>query len=50
MTNVPRAPITCPHKECGYTWTPRVDNPVKCRLCQRWMNKPTPKPAPSAPR
>lgn len=24
---------TCPHPTCGYEWTPRKANPVKCPQC-----------------
>lgn len=27
-------PKTCPHARCGYTWTPRKAEPVKCPRCQ----------------
>jgi predicted Zn-ribbon and HTH transcriptional regulator len=33
-----REPMTCPH--CGYVFTPRVEKPKRCPLCQRWINKP----------
>ena len=27
--------MKCPH--CGYEWTPRVENPKKCPMCQKWL-------------
>lgn len=32
-----RERVKCPRPDCGYEWKPRVDNPVECPLCKRYL-------------